>query len=75
MEITDFLKTFASCFEDLTVENFSMDTEFQDMDDWTSMTAVLLIAKIEEVYNIEIETEEIRDCDTLQELFDLLSSK
>lgn len=74
MYINDLIAVFASCFEQTDSSIFSPSTEFQDLDEWSSLTATILVAKIESAFGVELETEDIRECDTLQELFDVVKN-
>ena len=41
-------------FEDLDTENFNLDTEFKNNDEWDSMTALALITSLDEEFNVSV---------------------
>lgn len=47
MEIQDFIQNFADQFEDLSMDELTVDTVFKSLDEWTSLAALSVIAMIE----------------------------
>ncbi len=73
MELEDFVKRFSEQFED--ADDFSADTEFKELDEWSSLSAIHVIAFIDTEYDVEISGTEIRRANTIKDLFDLVNSK
>ncbi len=73
--LKEFISNFAACFEDIDSSEFTADTPFQDIDEWTSLIAVTICAMVEEKYGVEIEGVDIRECETLEDLYNLVRSK
>ena len=76
MNIDDFIKKFRDQFELLeendTVEN---DTEFQKIDGWDSLTALMVLEMIDDEFDADISGDELRECKTIEDLFNLASSR
>ena len=70
MDITEFVLQFAEQFMDPNETVFSPETRFHELNGWSSMTALMEIAMIEDNYSVTVPSEEIRDAVTIQELFD-----
>lgn len=70
MDITKFVEQFANQFMDPNETAFSPETKFHELNGWSSMTALMEIAMIEDNYGITVPSEEIRDAETIQDLFD-----
>lgn len=70
MDITEFASQFAEQFMDPNETDFSPETRFHELSGWSSMTALMEIAMIEDNYGVTVPSEEIRDAVTIQELFD-----
>lgn len=68
MILEEFVKGFAEQFEDTDITEIQMDTVYQDLDEWSSLTA-------KTTYNKEITGKEIRSCETVEELFNLVEAK
>lgn len=75
MELTDFIKSFAEQFDDTPAEQIKADTEFHNLDEWSSMTALAVIAMADGEYNARISTSDIRNARTVQDLFNIVSGR
>lgn len=75
MEINEFVKKFAGKFEDTDESEFTPETQFQELDEWDSMTALMIIALIRTEYDKKISAMEIRNCKTINDLYNLAESK
>lgn len=70
-----FIKNFANQFDDTEISEFKPKTNFRDLDEWSSLTALAVLNMIEKKYNIIIKADEMKKANTIQELFDLLQLK
>lgn len=70
MDISEFVKQFADQFMNPNETAFSADTKFHELSGWTSMTALMVIAMIEDNFGTTVPSEVIRDAETIQDLFD-----
>jgi acyl carrier protein len=70
MNISEFVKQFADQFMDPNETDFSAETKFHELSGWTSMTALMVIAMIEDNFGTTVPSEVIRDAETIRELFD-----
>ena len=75
MELKEFIENFAEQFDDTESSEIQADTEYRELDDWTSLTALSIIAMIDEEYDVQLKADEMRKTQTIQELFDLVKSK
>lgn len=75
MEIQDFIQNFADQFEYLSIDELTVDTVFKNLDEWTSLAALSVIAMIDDEYEVSINGNDIRNLDTIGDLFDLIKSK
>lgn len=75
MELKDFIANFAEQFDDTESSEIQADTEYRELDEWTSLTALSIIAMIDEEYDVQLKADEMRKTQTIQELFDLVKSK
>lgn len=75
MNLNDFIDSLREIFEDTDPEEIVADTNFMDLDDWDSITALSIIALAKSNFGKDITAREIRACDTIQSLFDLIESK
>lgn len=75
MELEKFVRNFAEQFDDIDVSEIQGDTVFQDLDEWTSLAALTIIAMINSEYGITVSGKEIRSCETIKDLYSLVFSK
>ena len=66
-----FIQDFLSILEDTSIEQINMDTIFRDLDEWDSMTALMLIAMFDEIYKKKISGNDIRSANTISDLYKL----
>ena len=75
MEINEFINNFASQFDDTDISEFSLNTRFRELDEWSSLNALAILNMIGKKYSIVLKPEEMKPTNTVQELFDLVQSK
>jgi acyl carrier protein len=75
MEISKFVEQFAEQFEDTEVGVFEPSTKFKDLDEWSSLVALSVIAMIDDEYDVVLKGDEIRGAETIEDLFNVVKSK
>lgn len=75
MEIKDFINNLAEQFEDTELSELQPETNFQDLDEWSSLTALGIIAMAKTQYGKTVTGREIRNCKTIEDLYNLISTK
>lgn len=75
MEIKSFIEIFAEQFEDTDASVFSAETKYRELDEWSSLMALSILAMVDEEYDVQLKGEEMRATNTIQELYDLVASK
>lgn len=71
MEIKEFIEKFAEAIEVENVTELTAETEFRKLDEWSSLSVMLLIAFFDEEFGKEIGDKDIRSCTTVKDLFNL----
>ena len=75
MSIQDFLKNFASQFDETDASLFTPSTVFKDLDEWSSLIALSIIAMVDEEYGATLKGDDIRSANTIEDLFNIVKSK
>jgi len=75
MEMKEFIANFADQFDEIDVETLTAETNFRDIDEWSSLVALSVMAMVDDEYEVELKADEMRKTNTIQELFDLVNSK
>lgn len=74
MELQDFINKFSEQFDDTESSVFKPDTHFKELEDWSSLVALSVIAMIDEEYDISLKGDDLLKSDTIQELFECIKS-
>jgi len=70
MNIEEFIKKLEIEFEDLEKGNLTAQTNFRDIDEWSSMHALIIIALMDVEYEVTVGGEDLSKMETVQDLFD-----
>jgi acyl carrier protein len=72
VDLQDFIGKFAEQFDETEEGEFKADTEFKALTDWTSMTALSIIAMVNDEYDVILKGDDIRKSKTIEELFNIV---
>lgn len=75
MEIKEFIENFASQFDDTPMEEFKAETQFRDLDEWSSLMALSIIAMVDEEYDVTLKGDDMKAANTIEELYQIVKSK
>ena len=75
MELNKFVANFADQFEDTDASVFTPETKFRELEDWSSMTGLLVIGMVSDEYDKTLTADEFRKCETVEDVFNVVSSK
>ena len=75
MEIKEFIEKFAEQFDDTPVEELNPNVKFKELEEWSSLIALSVIAMADEEYNVTLVATDIRGSETIQDLFNVVQSK
>lgn len=75
MEIKEFIENFAAQFDETDASDIKAETEFRELDEWSSLIALSVIAMVDEEYDITIKGDDIRNSKTVEDLFNVVKSK
>ena len=74
MEEEKFLEQFIAQFDDEPT-GVTMDTDFRDIDDWDSLTALGVISMIDDEYNVKVSGEELKSSKSVRYIFNIVKTK
>ena len=75
MEIKEFIQNFAEQFDETDASVFTPETVFHDLDEWSSLIGLSLIAMIDDEYDVTIKGDELRAAKTVEDVYNLVISK
>ena len=73
MEISEFIEKLAEAIEIEDVEALTPETIFKDLEEWSSLSVMLIIAFFDEEFEKQIEEKDIHAAETINDLY-LLST-
>ena len=75
MELKDFIEKFAEQFEETEINEFNADTRFKELDEWSSLMSLSIIAMADEEYNVRIKGDDIKAAETIADLHHVVNSR
>lgn len=75
MELNEFVEKFAEQFDDTDPSEIKADTRFRDIDEWSSLVGLSVIAMVDEECNVLLKGEDMRQANTPAELFEIVKSR
>lgn len=74
MNIESFIEKFAKAIDVENVEELTPETEFHDLDEWSSLSVILVIAFFDMEFGKQIDNIAIREADTILDLYNLATA-
>ena len=75
MELNNFISNFASQFDETDMQIFTGNTRFKNLDEWSSIMALSIIAMTDEEYGVKLKGDDIRNSNTIEDLYNIVISK
>ena len=69
MELEQFIDNIADLFEETDPDTIEATTRFKELKEWSSLIALSIIAMVEEEYDVEFQGENIRNSNTVEDLY------
>lgn len=75
MDLKDFIVKFAEQFEETEISSFSANTNFKGLEEWSSLMSLAIIAMVDEEYGVRIKGIDIKNANTIEDLFQIVLSR
>ena len=75
MELNEFIENFAAQFDDTDASEIQSDTVFKELDEWSSLIALSVIAMVDEEYDVTIKGNDVRNSETIEDLYNIVKSR
>ena len=75
MNFQEFIDNFAAQFDETEPDEIKAETKFKDLDEWSSLTALSIIAMVDDEYDVIIKGNDILKSDTIEDLFAIVEKK
>lgn len=75
MDLNSFVEAFAAEFEETDESVFSPATEYKNLEEWGSLSALSIISMVDSEMDKTITGADLRACNTIEDLYNLIQSK
>ena len=75
MELNEFIQNFADQFDDTDASEFTATTNFKELDEWSSLIALSIIAMVDDEYDVTLKGDDIKNAVTIEDLFKTVEGK
>lgn len=75
MNLDQFIGYFADLFDETETEDITATTQFKDLEEWSSLVALSVIAMVDEEYDVEFRGDDIRGSSTVEDLYNIVKDK
>lgn len=75
MDLNDFIKNFADQFDETDLAEITAATAFRDLEEWSSLIALGIIAMVDEEYDVTLKGDDIKNANTVEDLFNTVKAK
>ena len=75
MDLDQFIEHFSGLFEETDSDTIYANTNFKDLEEWSSLLALSVIAMIDEEYDVEFRGDDIRGSKTVEDLYNIVKAR
>ena len=72
MDIKEFIENFAAQFDETDPDVITAETRFKDLEEWSSLLALSIIAMVDDEYDVIIKGNDIISSATIQDLYEVV---
>ena len=73
--LEEFVKLFAEQFDDTDASEIQADTKFHELDEWSSLIALSVIAMVDEEFKVTLIGDDVTSAVTVENLYNNVISK
>lgn len=70
-----FIKNFADQFDDTDVSVLTLQTKFRDIDEWSSLIALSVMAMCAEEYDVILSANEMENANKIGDIYNIVKSR
>lgn len=75
MDLNEFVANFAEQFDDTDASEIQASTVFHDLEEWSSLTGMGVIALAKTQYGKTITGKDLKECVTVEDVFNLINNR
>lgn len=73
--LDEFIELFAEQFDETDASEFQASTVFHDLEEWSSLIALSVIAMVDEEFEVTLKGDDIRAAVTIEDLYNSVKAK
>lgn len=73
--LNEFVQLFAELFDETDASVFTPDTDFRELDEWSSLIGLSVIAMVDEEFGVALKANDFRQVSTISDLYQIISEK
>lgn len=73
--IEEFVALFAEQFDDTDASEITATTVFHDLDEWSSLIGLSIIAMVDEEFDVALKGDDVKNAVTVEDLYNNIKSK
>ncbi len=75
MELNEFVAHFAEQFEETDASEFTPATKYHELDEWSSLVGLSIIAMVDEEYGVALKGNDVKSSVTIEDLFNVVKER
>lgn len=73
--LDEFVELFAEQFDETDASEIQASTEFHELDEWSSLIALSLIAMVDEEFEVTLKGDDVKSAVTVEDLYNKVIAK
>lgn len=73
--LEEFVELFAEQFDDTDASEIQANTVFHDLDEWSSLIGLSVIAMVDEEFDVALKGDDVKNAVTVEDLYNNVKSK
>jgi acyl carrier protein len=73
--LEEFVELFAEQFDDTDASQISATTVFHDLDEWSSLIGLSVIAMVDEEFDVALKGDDVKNSVTVEDLYNKVIAK
>ena len=75
MDLQEFVAHFAEQFEETDASVFTSQTKYHELEEWSSLIGLSIIALVDEEYDVAIKGNDVKSSVTIEDLFNIVKER
>lgn len=73
--LDEFVALFADLFEDIDENEIKASSRFRDLEEWSSLIALSVIAMADEEYDVTLKGDDIINSNTIEDIYNIVKNR